>query len=88
MQDARRALLDPAHHLVHVLAGPDRRDVEQHVGVLVGLHLRHLAVDLEQLGGVLEEAGPRPVAPDLVGASGTAKQRLLAAGLAERLRRR
>ena len=42
--------------------GADRRHVEQHVGGPGGRHLGHLAVELEQLGGVAEEADPGPVA--------------------------
>ncbi len=77
-------LLDPSDHLVHVLRCADRRDVEQVVRRVAGGSARHLAVNLEEVGGVAEEPRLGPVAPDLV-AGGDGEERLFPVGFPERL---
>src|SRR6185295_7127676 len=66
VKDARGALGDLLDHFVHVLGGPDRGDVEQDIRGSRGGRLRHLAVQLEQLGRIGEEARAGPVALHLV----------------------
>src|SRR2546426_5122381 len=60
-QDGGRALLDPAHDRMHVFGRAHRGHGQEHVA-LVALDSRDAAVDLEQLGRLAEEPGPRPVA--------------------------
>ena len=66
VKNAGGALGDLVHHSVHVLRGAHRGHIEQHVGGTGGAAPGHLAVQLEQLGGLSEESGPSPVALHLV----------------------
>ncbi len=61
-EDCRRALLDRAHHRVHILGGAHGRHGQEHVTLHRRSCLRHLAVDLEQVRRFAKEAGARPVA--------------------------
>ena len=84
VQNARGALGILLDHLVHVLGGTHWRHVEQHVRRPGRRRFRHLAVQLEQLCRVVEEARARPVALDVV-VQGHREQRPLALGLGQRL---